>query len=81
MRQVLCKTMLSMPRISPTSSLAARPVIGVKSQHSPSEDVLGLLGEERDYTQKELQNPTNTGLQELREYTLRESPGCWIKSR
>lgn len=60
MRQVLRKTLLSKFRI----------------KHSPSEDVLGLLREERDYMPKELQNPC---LQELREYTSMESPGCWTK--
>lgn len=80
MKQVLCKTMLSTLRITPPPLLAARPVRGVKPQHGPSEDVLGLLREERDYTPRELQNPTNTCLQELREYTSMASPESWIKS-
>lgn len=39
----------------------------MKSQHSPTEDALGLLREERDYTLEELKNPANTRQQELGE--------------
>lgn len=65
MRRVLCNTMLSTLRITPISSPGSQTITGVKPQHSPSEDVLSLPMEERDYTPKEPQNPTNIFLQEL----------------